>query len=177
MFYQEQKKDITNEKFKKCSLRNQVGQLPLNFPYKLSSDLGDQTSVRGVLYPFGFGLSYTEFEYSDLQITPTQQILNGSIEVLLSIENIGEMAGDEVVQLYINDETSSVTTYVKQLRGFKRIFLKPGEKQIVSFTLSSDDLKLINRDNKFVVDPGKFNVMLGSSSENIRLKGEFFMND
>ena len=93
-----------------------VGQLPLNFPYKPSSDLGDKTSVRGVLYPFGFGLSYTEFEYSDLQITPTKQQLNGSIEVLLSIGNIGEMAGDEVVQLYINDETSSVTTYVKQLK-------------------------------------------------------------
>ena len=66
---------------------------------------------------------------------------------------------------------------LNSLRGFKRIFLKPGEKQIVSFTLSPDDLKLINRDNKFVVEPGKFNVMLGSSSEDIRLKGEFYMND
>lgn len=154
-----------------------VGQIPLNFPYKPSSDLGDKTSVRGVLYPFGFGLSYTEFEYSDLQLTPTKQQLTGNIEVSLAIENIGEIAGDEVVQLYINDETSSVTTYVKQLKGFKRIFLEPGAKQSVSFTLSPDDLKLINRNNEFLVEPGKFNVMLGSSSEDIRLNGEFYINE
>jgi len=154
-----------------------VGQIPLNFPYKPSSDLGDKTSVRGVLYPFGFGLSYTEFEYSDLQLTPIKQQLTGNIEVSLAIENIGEIAGDEVVQLYINDETSSVTTYVKQLKGFKRIFLEPGAKQSVSFTLSPDDLKLINRNNEFLVEPGKFNVMLGSSSEDIRLNGEFYINE
>lgn len=154
-----------------------VGQLPLNFPFKPASDLGDKTSVTGALYPFGFGLSYTEFKYSDLHISPINQNKNGNIDVSLIVENIGEVAGDEIVQLYINDETSSVTTYVKQLKGFQRIFLKPGEKHKVSFTLLPDDLKLININNELVVEPGKFNVMMGSSSEDIRLTGEFYIND
>ncbi len=154
-----------------------VGQLPLNFPYKPASDQGDKTSITGVLYPFGFGLSYTEFKYSDLRISPSTQQKNGSIEVSLAVENTGKVAGDEVVQLYINDETSSVTTYVKQLRGFQRIFLKSGEKQRISFTLFPDDLKLININNELVVEPGKFNVMMGSSSEDIRLTGEFYISD
>ncbi|MGE5499085.1 MAG: fibronectin type III-like domain-contianing protein, partial [Syntrophothermus sp.] len=89
------------------------------------------------------------------------------------VENTGKMKGDEVVQLYINDETSSVTTYVKNLRGFSRITLEPGEKRTVSFTLKPEDLWLLNRENKWIVEPGFFNVMIGSSSEDIRLKGKF----
>jgi beta-glucosidase len=148
-----------------------VGQVPLNFPYKPASDLGDNTSVRGVLYPFGYGLSYTQFKYSNLIISPSEQHPSGNINISVDIENTGEIEGDEVAQLYINDETSSVTTYVKNLRGFKRVNLKPKEKKTVSFILTPDDLSLLDRNNEFVVEPGKFNIMIGSSSVDIRLNG------
>ncbi len=150
-----------------------VGQVPLDFPYKPGSDLGDETGIRGVLYPFGYGLSYTEFQFTNLTITPQEQHAQGNVTVTCDIENVGSVAGDEVVQLYLNDETSSVTTYVKSLCGFQRISLAPAEKKSVSFTLIPDQLSLINRENLRVVEPGKFNVMVGSSSEDIRLKGSF----
>lgn len=152
-----------------------VGQLPLNFPYKPASDLGDNTGVKGVLYPFGHGLSFTKFKYSNLNITPAEQSPTGEINVSLDIENVGEHLGDEVVQLYINDETSSVTTYVKNLRGFSRITLSPGEKKNIQFNLKPEHLYLLNRDMKEVVEPGKFKVMIGSSSEDIRLEGSFMI--
>ena len=152
-----------------------VGQLPLNFPYKPGSDAGsgDHTRVMGVLYPFGHGLSYTSFKYKNLNITPKTQGTDGSIEVTFDIINSGDRPGDEVVQLYVNDETSSVTTYVKNLRGFKRISLAPGERKQVKFELSPEDLSLFNTSMNFVVEPGKFNVMIGSSSEDIRLQDSF----
>lgn len=152
-----------------------VGQLPLNFPYKPGSHAGSryQTSVEGVLYPFGFGLSYTEFKYSNLQISPPQQGVAGTIRVDFDVENIGDRIGDEVVQLYINDETSSVTTYVKNLRGFRRVTLQPGEKKTVSFVLTPEDLVLINRNMERMVEPGTFKVFVGSSSEDVRLEGGF----
>jgi len=152
-----------------------VGQVPLNFPYKPASDLGDTTSVQGVLYPFGHGLSYTEFRYSNLSITPSAQSANGTIEVRCDVENTGPMDGDEVVQLYLNDETSSVTTYVKNLRGFERLAIPKGKKIQVRFTLSPSDLALVNRQNKWIVEPGRFTVMVGSSSEDIRLTGSFII--
>lgn len=152
-----------------------VGQIPLNFPFKPASDLGDNTSVRGVLYPFGYGLSYTQFKYSNLKISPESQSANGNVYVSFDVENTGKLAGDEVVQLYVHDETSSVTTYVKNLRGFQRINLNPGETKSIQFTLKPEDLMLINRENKWIVEPGKFIVMLGSSSEDIRLEGSFIV--
>lgn len=150
-----------------------VGQVPLNFPYKPGSEIGDPTSVCDVLYPFGYGLSYTEFKYSNLTITPLEQKSDGTVEVSFDIENVGKMDGDEVVQLYMNDETSSVTTYVKNLRGFKRIALSKGKKENVRFVLLQSDLSLLNRNNKVVVEPGIFNIMVGSSSTDIRLVGKF----
>jgi beta-glucosidase len=152
-----------------------VGQIPLNFPFKPASDLGDNTSVRGVLYPFGYGLSYTQFKFSNLKISHGIQSAKGNVEVTFDIENAGKVKGDEVVQLYIHDETSSVTTYVKNLRGFNRVSLNPGEKKNISFTLKPEDLMLINRENKWIVEPGKFIVMIGSSSEDIKLEGSFFI--
>jgi beta-glucosidase len=154
-----------------------VGQLPLDFPYKPASDLGDNTGARGVLYPFGHGLSFTKFKYSNLRITPVEQNADGNITINFDLENVGRLLGDEVVQLYVNDETSSVTTYVKNLRGFKRINLKPGEIKSINFTLKPEDLCLLNRDMKEVVEPGKFNIMIGSSSEDIRLEGSFILNN
>ena len=89
------------------------------------------------------------------------------------IKNTGNVTGDEVVQLYLHDEQSSVTTYVKVLRGFERIHLQPGEEKEIHFKLTPQDLGIWNADNKFVVEPGLFTVMVGSSSEDIRLSGNF----
>lgn len=152
-----------------------VGQLPLNFPYKPAShaDSGDKTRVSGVLYPFGHGLSYTEFKYSNLRVAPAVQHPDSETVVQVDIENVGERTGDEVVQLYIRDQVSSVTTYTKNLRGFDRITLKPDEKRTVTFTLKPDDLSLLDRDMNYVVEPGRFTVMVGSSSEDIRLESGF----
>ena len=99
--------------------------------------------------------------------------MQGSVGLSCRVKNTGGVAGDEVVQLYLRDEVSSVTTYVKVLRGFERIHLEPGEEKEVRFTLTPQDLGLWNRDNRFVVEPGMFTVMVGSSSEDIRLKGQF----
>ncbi|MVN20462.1 glycoside hydrolase family 3 C-terminal domain-containing protein [Mucilaginibacter arboris] len=154
-----------------------VGQLPFNFPTKPNSetDEGELAKIKGLLYPFGFGLSYTTFSYSDLKITPEIQNLAGNVTVSFKITNTGKVAGDEIPQLYIRDVLSTVTTYEKVLRGFDRISLKPGETKEVSFTIVPDDLKLYNRKMEHVVEPGDFNVMIGSSSSDIRLKGKFEM--
>ena len=150
-----------------------VGQVPFAFPFKPGSDSKGFVRVDGALYPFGHGLSYTTFAYSDLRIDNPVIGVQGNVRLSCRVKNTGGVAGDEVVQLYLRDEVSSVTTYVKVLRGFERIHLKPGEEKEVSFVLTPQDLGLWNRDNRFVVEPGGFTVMVGSSSEDIRLKGRF----
>ena len=150
-----------------------VGQIPFAFPFKPGSDESSQTSVWGALYPFGHGLSYTTFAYSDLTVTPEEQAPEGNVTVSCLVTNTGERAGDEVVQLYINDVVSSVTTYTKVLRGFERIRLEPGESRTVSFTLTPQDLGLWDADMHFTVEPGRFDVMVGASSADIRLQGSF----
>ena len=150
-----------------------VGQIPFAFPFKPGSDSSSGTAVYGTLYPFGHGLSYTSFEYSDLEITPDRQGTCGEVRVSCKVRNSGKRAGDEVVQLYLRDEVSSVTTYVKVLRGFERISLNPGEEKIVKFVLRPQDLAIWDRDMKFQVEPGTFKVMVGASSEDIRLEGRF----
>ncbi|MDL2222980.1 glycoside hydrolase family 3 C-terminal domain-containing protein [Bacteroidales bacterium OttesenSCG-928-M11] len=147
-----------------------VGQIPFAFPFKPGSDSNGTVRASGVLYPFGYGLSYTNFEYSELIISNNYP---STIEISCKIKNIGKLAGDEVVQLYLRDEVSSVTTYVKVLRGFERIHLLPGEEKIVSFELTNNDLGLWNKENLFIVEPGMFTVMVGSSSEDIRLNDCF----
>jgi beta-glucosidase len=156
-----------------------VGQLPFNFPSKpfAQSDAGESAKIKGFLYPFGFGLSYTTFSYSNLRITPSEQKKEQNIDVSVDITNSGKITGDEVVQLYTRDILSSVTTYEKNLHGFERISLQPGETKTVHFTLEPDDLKLWNRKMQHVVEPGEFKVMVGSSSEDIRLTGIFRMVD
>ncbi len=119
-----------------------VGQIPFAFPFKPGSDESSSTSVYGALYPFGHGLSYTTFTYSDLHISPSHQGVQGDIHVSCKIKNTGKIKGDEVVQLYLRDEISSVTTYTKVLRGFERISLKAGEEQTVHFRLRPQDLGL-----------------------------------
>jgi len=155
-----------------------VGQIPMNFPYKPASQAGTKHKkqlcrVTGVLYPFGYGLSYTKFKYDNLRIEPQKQGPGGNVVVSFEVQNIGDRTGDEVVQLYINDVTSSVITFTKVLRGFERVTLKPGERKKVTFTLTPDDLALLNRHMEWVVEPGTFEVMVGSSSEDIRLRGRF----
>jgi beta-glucosidase len=160
-----------------------TGQIEFNFPFKPGSQADQspgsdpngsgKTSVNGPLYPFGFGLSYTSFEYSNLVINPTIQTQQKNIEVTVDISNTGKLKGDEIVQLYVKDVLSTVTTYETQLRGFERISLLPGEKKTVKFVIRPDDLALLDKNMKWVVEPGKFEVWVGSSSTDIRLKNSF----
>lgn len=153
-----------------------IGQIPFAFPFKPGSDVATKNAVYGALYPFGYGLSYTTFEYSNLTITPKKQTPSGNITVTATIKNTGNRKGDEVVQLYIRDEYSSVTTYTKVLRGFERITLEPGESKEVSFTLTPQDLAIWDINNKFSVEPGTFEVQVGTSSQDIKLKDRFEVN-
>lgn len=155
-----------------------VGQIPFNFPTKpfAQSDTwgglglkGKQSGLNGALYPFGYGLSYTTFEYSDLKLSAHEVGQGQDITATCTIRNTGNREGDEVVQLYTRDIISSLTTYEKNLRGFERVRLKPGESKEISFTLRPRDLELLNAEQKWVVEPGDFKVMIGASSEDIRL--------
>jgi beta-glucosidase len=151
-----------------------VGQIPYNFPTKPNAQWeGEKTRVNGALYNFGYGLSYTTFAYSNLKISPARQTPRANVTVSFDVKNTGARAGDEVVQLYTRDLVSSVTTYEKNLRGFDRLSLKAGETRTVTFTLTPEDLALWDRQMRFVVEPGMFKVMIGASSEDIRLTGEF----
>ena len=125
------------------------------------------------LYEFGYGLSYTTFEYSNLQISKKEIGVGGEIEISVDVQNTGAREGKEVVQLYINDVISTVTTPIKELRGFEKVALKPGEKKTVVFKLTPEHLMLWNRNMKWVVEPGTFDVMVGSSSNDIKLRGSF----
>lgn len=157
-----------------------VGQIPFNFPCRPSSQIdggknpgqdGNMSRINGALYPFGYGLSYTTFRYSDLKISPAVITPNEKATVRLKVTNTGKRAGDEVVQLYTRDVLSSVTTYEKNLAGFERVHLQPGETKEVVFTLDRKHLELLNADMKWVVEPGEFALMAGASSEDIRLNG------
>lgn len=157
-----------------------VGQIPFNFPCKPSSQIdggknpglnGNMSRVNGALYPFGFGLSYTTFEYSDLKISPAVITPNQKTYVTCKVTNTGKRAGDEVVQLYVRDVISSVTTYEKNLAGFERVHLKPGETKEITFPIDRKALELLNADMHWVVEPGEFTLMIGASSTDIRLNG------
>ena len=157
-----------------------VGQIPFNFPCKPSSQIdggknpglnGNMSRVNGALYPFGFGLSYTTFEYSDLKISPAIITPNQKTYVTCKVTNTGKRAGDEVVQLYVRDVLSSVTTYEKNLAGFERVYLKPGETKEITFPIDRKALELLNADMHWEVEPGEFTLMLGASSTDIRLNG------
>ena len=115
-----------------CHFPKSVGQIPFAFPFKPGSDSKGKVRVDGVLYPFGYGLSYTTFGYSDLKISKPVIGPQENITLSCTVKNTGKKAGDEVVQLYIRDDFSSVTTYDKVLRGFERIHLQPGEETKLS---------------------------------------------
>ena len=125
------------------------------------------------LWEFGFGLSYTSFEYSNLVISPEEIGPQGEVLVSVDVKNVGKREGKEVVQLYINDLFSSVTTPVKELKGFEKVHLMPGETKKVTFKLLPKHLTLLDKNLNSVVEPGTFEVQIGSSSEDIRLEGTF----
>jgi beta-glucosidase len=148
------------------------GQLPLVYDHKPTGRGDDYVDLTGLaLFPFGYGLSYTSFTYSDLTIAPTEIPPAGRATVRCRVKNVGSRAGDEVVQLYVKDELASVTRPVLQLAGFQRIRLAPGEEREVSFVLGSETLRMLDRDLKWVVEPGAFRVLVGASSRDLRLRG------
>ncbi|RAJ79159.1 beta-glucosidase [Chitinophaga dinghuensis] len=162
-----------------------TGQIELNFPYKPGSHADQpssgnngygRTSVNGPLYPFGYGLSYTTFSYGNLSVTPEQNHQQGDFQVSVEVTNTGKRTGDEVVQLYMHDKVSSVTTYVWQLRGFERVTLKPGETKTLHFTLHPDDLALLDKDMNWTVEPGEFEIAVGGNSEDLKLKKTITVN-
>jgi beta-glucosidase len=158
-----------------------TGQIEYNFPFKPGSQAdqvrGDysygNTSVSGVLYPFGFGLSYTTFSYSNLVVTPAVQKQQGDILVSVDVTNTGTRKGDEVVQLYVHQKVASVTVYDSQLRGFERVPLNPGETKTIHFTLHPADLQILDRNMNWTVEPGGFEVRIGASSQDIKLTKDF----
>jgi beta-glucosidase len=145
------------------------GQLPLVYNHKPTGRGDDYMNLTGQpLFPFGFGLSYTNFEYSDLHLEHDQIGRDDSTRVSIRITNTGEMAGDEVVQLYLRDELASVARPVTELKGFERIFLHPGESRIISFLIHPEILSMVNAEMIKVVEPGDFRIMIGASSKDIR---------
>ena len=158
-----------------------VGQIPFNFPYKPNSQVdgnitpgpkGDKSRVNGALYDFGYGLSYTTFEYSALRLSSGVVTEGNDVEVSFDVTNTGSMAGDEIVQLYLHDRLSSITVYEKVLRGFERIHLVPGQTRTVTLTLRPEDFSLITAGFRRVVEPGVFDIYVGASSKDIRLVGQ-----
>lgn len=163
---------------------NPGGKLPISFPQETGqvpvyynrrpASFRNYVFVSSMpLFPFGHGLSYTKFEYSNLRIEPERVMPAGKTIVSLNIKNVGHLRGDEVIQLYICDEVASVSRPVKELKAFKRATLEPGEERTVTFTVSTDLLAFHDRHMRFIVEPGTFRVMVGGSSEDIRLSGAF----
>jgi beta-glucosidase len=168
---------------------NPGGKLPVSFPrsegqipvYYYRKPSGRKSAMWGdyvdgsadPLYEFGYGLGYTAFGYSNLVIRPKKVQIKGDVTIKADVANTGKRDGEEVVQLYVNDILASVTRPVKELKGFARIYLKVGEKKTVTFRLPADDLAFYNKKMERKVEPGVFKVMIGNSSADIRLEGEF----
>jgi len=144
-----------------------VGQIPAYYYRKPSSQRSYLSSPRGPLFPFGHGLSYTTFEYHDLHVTSAQIKPGGKAIVSVRVVNTGQRAGDEVVQLYVRDQISSVTRPVKLLKGFQRITLAPGADQTIEFEITPDQLSLLDAHLEWIVEPGQFDLMVGGSSEQL----------
>ncbi len=141
-----------------------VGHLPVYYNKKPSANRGYIFDNNTPLYPFGFGLSYTTFEYSNLKVTPDVGGIGSVVKVFVDVKNTGDRDGDEIVQLYIHDKLASVTRPIKELKDFKRISLKAGETKTVELELTPEKLAFYNEDMKRVVEPGEFDIMVGSSS-------------
>ena len=154
-----------------------AGQLPIYYNAKPAGTkshwYGDYVSEKvSPLYPFGHGLSYTSFEYCDLALEKNRVMANETLEISLKVQNTGSVAGDEVVQLYIHDAYAATPRPVKELKGYARIALQPGESRMITFHLPVNQLAFYNNDLELVLEPGGIEIMLGSSSEDIRLCSE-----
>ncbi len=147
-----------------------VGQVPAYYNYKPAARRGYLFDEISPLYAFGFGLSYTSFKFGEPRLAKNTILRNESTVVRVDVTNAGLVAGDEVVQMYIRDKVSSVTRPVKELKGFKRITLKPGQTETVSLPVTPDHLAFHNIDMKFVVEPGEFEIMVGNSSRDSDLQ-------
>jgi beta-glucosidase len=148
------------------------GQLPLVYNHEPTGRGDDYNDLSGLpLFPFGFGLSYTKFEYRNLRFEKNNIEKNDSTFVTFTLKNAGAMQGDEVVQLYIRDLLSSVVRPVMELKGFQRVHLMPGEEKEITFSITPELLSMLNADLKTVVEPGDFRIMIGASSRDIRLRG------
>jgi beta-glucosidase len=155
-----------------------VGQIPIYYGHRPSGgrshwkqDYVEQSTKP--LYPFGYGLSYTRFDYSNLRIAPEKIGVDGKVSISVDVANVGGRSGDEVVQLYVHGPSLTMTRPVKELKGFKRVTLAPGQKRTVTFYLSPRQLGFYDRQMAFVVEPGAVEVMIGASSADIRLSGGF----
>ena len=159
------------------------GQLPAYYDYKPFKDYwmqrgwtndGGYVDMPGTpLYPFGYGLSYTEFKYNNLRIDPAQIYQGGTVDVTVDLQNIGKRTGTETVQMYLHERYSPVSLPVKQLRGFERVLLSPGETKTITLTIRPEDLMLLDRDMRWRVAPGTFDVMIATSAENVVLRDSF----
>jgi beta-glucosidase len=152
------------------SIPRSVGHIPCYYNYKPSARRGYLFDDVSPLYAFGFGLSYTQFQFSKLRLDKDGIKTNGATRVLVDIANTGKVAGDEVVQMYIRDCVSSVTRPVKELKGFERITLNPGQTKTVSLEITPEHLAFYNIDMNYVVEPGKFEIMVGNSSRDCDLE-------
>ncbi len=158
------------------SIPRNVGQVPVYYNYKNTGrpyvkDYKYTTKyldvVNDPLYPFGYGLSYTEFEYSDLVLSDTLIALNDVLDIKIKVRNSGNYSGEEIVQLYIQDLVGSVTRPVKELKGFKKVCIEKGETKEVAFTITREDLKFIGSNKEYIVEPGDFNVLIGPNSDEL----------
>jgi beta-glucosidase len=147
------------------SIPRSVGHIPCYYNYKPSARRGYLDADITPLFPFGYGLSYTTFSFSNLRLEKATILPDESTKVFVDVTNTGKRAGDEVVQLYVRDLVSSVTRPVKELRGFKRIHLKPGEKKTVELEILPEHLAFTNIDMEYTVEPGEFEIMVGNSSK------------
>jgi len=146
------------------SVPRSVGQLPVFYNHKPTARRGYVDSTTDPLYSFGWGLSYTTFKYENLTLTPNNIGTLGKTKVTVDVTNTGKLKGDEVTQLYIRDEVSSITRPVKELKGFRRITLESGESQTLEFVLGPEELSFLNRDMHKIVEPGTFKIMIGGNS-------------
>ncbi len=164
------------------SVAYHAGQIPIyyNHPYGSAWHQGESIGFVNYVdlphtprYFFGHGLSYTSFAYSDLRLSAHEVDADGSLQIACTVENTGALPGDEVVQLYLQDEYAEMTRPVKELAGFCRVALQPGEKKCITFKVSPSFLAFLDRDMRWKIEKGAVEVQIGSSSEDIRLIGSF----
>jgi beta-glucosidase len=149
------------------------GQLPLVYDHEPTGRADDYVDLTGrPLFPFGYGLSYTRFEYSALTVAPAEIPPQGHASATVRVRNTGDRPGDEVVQLYMRDVLASVARPVQQLAGFRRIRLAPGEEREVSFDIGPAQLRLLDQQMRWVVEPGVFRLGAGRSSRDVRARGD-----